>query len=185
MATKEIPTEAEKLPIILDHPIPDPDLQTTVLHLTEQVKQLQRELGVQIGKFNERVRPMETFLKNEEKKRLRFEEARRGLRMCGTGRMMMEQRKREEEKEKKDQEIDELLRGFGMFGTGRGRRAVEKNNPAVIVCPDRERFRVKNDKEMGESSGRRGEGEEMEEGNRPGRVGGSCQALHESLEKQK
>jgi hypothetical protein len=90
-------TKAPKIvpDIILDHPIQN--LQTTVLQLTEQVKQLQRELGVQRGKFNERVRPMETFLKNEEKKRVKFEEARRGLKLggCGTGTMILEQRKRE------------------------------------------------------------------------------------------
>jgi hypothetical protein len=179
--------------IILDHPIPIHSLQTTVLHLTEQVKQLQRELGVQISKFNSRVRPIETFLAKKEKEKQKFEEVRKGLNLgrCGTGTMMLEQKKRKKEKEK---EIDELWRGFGMFGTGRGRRwrAVEKNGPAVIVCRDPGRVGVENDKldvegkeEGGEPSRARREGEEEEKGNMPGRVSGSRQALHEALEKQK
>jgi hypothetical protein len=39
-----------------------------------------------------------------------------------------------------------------MCGGGTGRRTVEMNNPGVIVYLDPERFRVKNDKEVGESS---------------------------------
>ncbi|PMD21384.1 hypothetical protein NA56DRAFT_703563 [Hyaloscypha hepaticicola] len=162
MDTK-IPTTST--PIVLDHPIQN--LQTTVLQLTEQVKQLQRELGVQIGKFNERVRPMETFLTNEEKKKQKFEEARRWLNLggCGMGRIMMEQRKRENEKENQGIDVLRPPRGLIMCGGGTGRRTVEMNNPGVIVYLDPERFRVKNDKGVGESSrsqGGRGEGRKGE-----------------------
>ena len=158
--------------ITLDHPYHD--LQTTVLQLTEQVKQLQRELGVQIGKFNERVRPLEAYLKKEEKKNQKIEEVRRGRGWrCGTGDIIMEQNRK---REKENQKNGEVEWGF-LMGGGAKREVRKKSN--VEFGPDR--IIVWNEKGMKEGEGKEGVGEPS----RGGRVSGSCQALREALEEQK
>jgi hypothetical protein len=172
MDTKALPPTTSTN-ITLDHP--SHDLQTTVLQLTEQVKQLQRELGVQIGKFNERVRPLETYLKNEEKKKQRLEEARRGLWRCGTGDIIREQNRK---REKENQERGGVEWAF-LMGGGAKREVRKKNNTTVGL--DAERPSVWIDMGMKDIEGNQG----VDEPSRGGRVSGSCQALREALEKQK
>jgi hypothetical protein len=125
MDTKTLPPTTSNN-VILEHP--SHDLQTTVLQLTEQVKQLQRELGVQIGKFNERVRPMEAYLKNEEKKKQKLEEARKGLWRCGAGDIIMEENRKKREKE--NQKRGEAEWAF-LMGGGAKRKVRKKNNVTV------------------------------------------------------
>ncbi len=113
--------------IVLDYPIDD--LQISVLQLTDQVKQLQSKLDAQTEKFNKLIQPMEIYLKNEDKKKQKREEAQSRLNFCGTERMMIEERKREKE----NQKIDKLRRGFKGCGTGdiikeRMKRVNEKEN---------------------------------------------------------
>jgi hypothetical protein len=171
MDTKTLPPTTPPS-IILDHPYQD--LQTTVLQLTEQVKQLQRELGVQIGKFNERVRPMKAFLKNEKKKKQRLEEARKGLWRCGTGDIYLEEnRKRREEEKKRGTEVEW---GFLMDG-GAKREVRKKNNVTAGLDP----IIARNDMGTKDVEGKEGVGEPS----RGGQVSGSCQALREALEEQR
>jgi hypothetical protein len=127
---------------------------------------------VQIGKFNERVRPMEAYLKNEEKKKQRLE-ARKAW-VCGTGLMKMEQnRKRRGGEKKRGTEVEW---GF-LMGGGAKREVRKKNNVTAGLDP----ITARNDMGTKEVEGKEGGGEST----RGGLVSGSCEVLREALEEQK